>query len=146
MPLHKKKFDTKKFAVKADEKDLNVYSLKIGNKGNAKVYVERKEDLDALIQSYKDSCGLDAMIQLLKRGQISATALADDGQHSGDGTIPTELGPAMLYANDQVIAGDALLKALGLSASDLDSPDFEAKVKAAITSLTTPEVKEDAKQ
>lgn len=144
MPLHKKKFDSKKFAVKCDEKDLNIYSLKLTKKGQAAVYVERKEDLDALIQSYKDSCGLESMIQLLKRGQISATALADDGQHSGDGTIPTELGPAMQYVNEKVVSGDALLKALGLSVDDVDSPDFEAKVKAAISNLNKTEVKENA--
>lgn len=144
MPLHRKKFDSKKFAVKCDEKDLNVYSLKLGEKGAAKVYVERKEDLDAIIQTYKDQCGLEAMITLLKRGQISATALADDGQHSGDGTVPTELGEAFLFAQEKKVSGDALLKALGLSSVDVDSPDFEDKVKQAIIAINKTEVKQDA--
>lgn len=136
------KSNAKKFAVKAEEKDLNVYGLKVGKNGNAIVYVERKEDLDALVQSYKESCGLDAMLKLLNRGMITAQSLADDGQHSGDGTIPTELGPASLVVGEKVAESEALMKALGLTAEDLNSDDLTGKVREAIQKIAAQQAQE----
>lgn len=130
-----KKFDSKVFQLECGEHDLNIYSVKIGEKGKSVVYIERKEDLDALIQSYKDSCGLDAMVTLLKRGQISADALADDGKHSGDGTIPTELGPASEYVKNLNKNADILIDALGLTAEDLAANDLNERVRAAIVRI-----------
>lgn len=43
-------------------------------------------DLVELIQTYKDQCGVEAAIRLIKNGQATAEQFMDDGKHSADVT------------------------------------------------------------
>lgn len=58
-------------------------------------------DLVAMIQTYKDQCGMEGALRMLKTGQVTAEALADDGKHGIDAT--------KLPANAQEVA-NALLR------------------------------------
>lgn len=59
-----------------------------------------KKDLVALIQTYKDQCGVEAMKRLIKTGQAQPEDFSDDGKSGMDTTIvpDTAQGRANLAA------------------------------------------------
>lgn len=60
-------------------------------------------DLDAMTQTYKDQCGMEAAKRLLKLGQAQPSDFADDGKGSYDASIIPETAQAR--ANAAVAAG-----------------------------------------
>lgn len=60
-------------------------------------------DLDAMTQTYKDQCGMEAAKRLLKLGQAQPSDFADDGKGNYDGSIIPET--AQERANAAVAAG-----------------------------------------
>lgn len=98
MPDLKVKFDPKTGATTPDESNLI--------------------NLDELIQTYKDQCGMELAKKMLANGLATQADFADDGKHSGN--VPSNLETAQGRANAAVKAGattDALAKALGVNAS-----------------------------
>lgn len=74
-----------------------------------------KVDLVALIQTYKDQCGMELAKRLIKQG-VDPAVFADDGKHSGDVTDPTLQSPQAIanaaLGNAEAVA--QIKKALGL--------------------------------
>lgn len=54
-------------------------------------------DLEELIQSYKDQCGMEAALKAIKTGMKTIDDFKDDGKHSGE--VPRELETAQGRAN-----------------------------------------------
>lgn len=91
-------------------------------------------DLDALIQTYKDQCGMEGAKRLLKQGLISAEDLADDGKGSYDGSqIPEsaqDRANAAVAANKQL---DAVKAKYGIQpGQELTDEQADALIKAYI--------------
>lgn len=77
-----------------------------------------KINLDELIQTYKDQCGMEMAQKMLRQGLAQKGDFADDGKHSAD--IPAELDTAQSRANLAVKCkgqADALAEALGVNAT-----------------------------
>lgn len=93
-----------------------------------------KVDLDALIQTYKDQCGMEGAKRLLKQGVISPEDLADDGKGSYDGTVIPETAQAR--ANAAVAAKgslDAIKEAYGIPLDvELTQDQYDSLVKAYV--------------
>lgn len=83
--------------------------------GSTKPDYSNKIDLVALIQTYKDQCGMELAKRLIKQG-VDPAVFADDGKHSGDVTDPTLQSPQAIanaaLANAEAVA--QIKKALGL--------------------------------
>lgn len=79
-------------------------------------------DLEALIQTYKDQCGMELAQKLIKTGQAQPEDFKDDGKRSGE--VPTELETAQGRAN-AALAATAHAEAL---AKGLDLPKDAAKL------------------
>lgn len=102
------------------------YMANLGVKVNEDGTVEPDEsnlvNLDELIQTYKDQCGMNMALRLIKLGQLDPASLADDGKHGGDmskmPTTPQEIANAAIMAKLNV---DAIRAELGLPA-DVEIP------------------------
>lgn len=79
-------------------------------------------DLEALIQTYKDQCGMELAQKLIKTGQAQPDDFKDDGKHSGE--VPPELETAQGRAN-AALAATSHVEAL---AKGLDLPKGAAKL------------------
>lgn len=111
-----------------------------------------KKDLVALIQTYKDQCGVEAMKRLIKTGQAQPEDFADDGKSGMDTTLvpDTAQGRANLAAaaaqqTDQIKADLNLPD----NAADLTEDQLNAIIKSYIEKnpdkfIKTQEVKNDA--
>lgn len=123
---------TKNF-TRSDCSDKYMINLKVKVNEDHSVSPDEsdKVDLDALIQTYKDQCGMEMAQRLIKLGQAQPGDFADDGQHSVDCTkLPQSTQEA---ANMAVAAGkqtEALRKKFGLPNADLDGDQLEAMLNA----------------
>lgn len=114
--------------------------------GDTKVNVDDKIDLVELIQSYKDQCGIEFMLNQMKIGVVTPSSICDDGQHSGDASIypdnAADAYQAALKANEQK---KELAKQLGIPVEDLTEENIAAKVAEIFGKVDgkTEEVKKD---
>lgn len=92
-------------------------------------------DLDALTQTYRDQCGMEAAKRLLKSGQAQPSDFADDGKSNYDGTIVPET--AQERANAAVAAGvkvDAVKAKYGIDPNaKMSDEQFDALIKDYIS-------------
>lgn len=79
-------------------------------------------DLEELVQTYRDQCGMDAALRLLKTGQATQADFADDGNHSGETNEDLE--------NIQMVSNAAILASKGTAslADQLDLPEGAEKM------------------
>lgn len=109
-------------------------SLKVDKEALKTVPVEDDfVDLDELILSYKDSCGMAAIQKLLAKGLASPGDFADDGLHGVDLTgVADNLNDA--YQKQQLL-GEKLAEIeaqLGLDSGTLTADNYSDQIKAAI--------------
>lgn len=82
------------------------------------VSVAEKVDLTKLIQSYKDECGVEAALRLIKLGRASPEDFCDDGQHGVDATVfPKFQGDLLKKLEPGIEQGEELKKELGIPSS-----------------------------
>lgn len=112
------KVPAKRVQVKADTRTIKQFGVEVDkNTGDTNIVITGELDLVELIQSYKDSCGLEYCQKLIKQGLVSEDAFADDGRHSVDASYPTDIGT--LYQ----MSGVDLVKAFGITA-DMTSDEI----------------------
>lgn len=118
--------------VKTDEnKYLITYGVrpKKDDPTRSEVYVEKREDIQKMIQVNADKVGIKAMLKAVALGEISAASLADDGTGSVDdrrftGFVP----PLQALAKESSKTIEEAKKQFG----DLDSSNFESIIKKAV--------------
>lgn len=107
-----------------------------------------KVDLVALIQTYKDQCGMELAKKLLKNGQADAADFADDGKHSFE--LPEDLDTAQGRANAAILAraqAEAFAEKFGVPAGVNLSEEQLAAIIAKTIETKYPDLikKEEAK-
>lgn len=55
-------------------------------------------ELQPLIESYKDQCGMEYVQKLIRTGYATPDKFADDGKHGGDASGPTDVNDAWRLA------------------------------------------------
>lgn len=122
-------------ATKCDEKMMVDLKVKKTEEGNIIPDESNLIDLDALIQTYKDQCGMEAAKRLLKTGQAQPEDFADDGKSGFDCTVIPE--SAQERANAAVAAkaqADAVKEKFGIPTDqDLTQEQFENLIKSYIS-------------
>lgn len=122
-------------ATKCDEKMMVDLKVKKDEDGNVVPDESNLIDLDALIQTYKDQCGMEAAKRLLKLGQAQPEDFADDGKSGLDCTVIPE--SAQDRANAAVAAkaqADAVKQKFGIPTDqDLTQEQFENLIKSYIS-------------
>lgn len=117
--------------TKADQKFMVDLKVKVQEDGKVVPDESNLVDLDSLIQTYKDQCGMEAAKRMIKLGQASPEDFADDGKGSYDGTNIPET--AQGRANAAVIAqkqADAVKAKYGIDpGQDLTQEQFENIIK-----------------
>lgn len=101
-------------------------------------------DLDKLIQTYKDQCGMELARKLIKQGIATDGDFADDGKHSGN--VPAYLETAQGRANAAVLAknqADALAATLGVS-STMTEEQLTAIISKTIAEKFPQMIKQEA--
>lgn len=102
-------------ATKANDPYMANLGVKVNEDGSVVPDESNLVNLDELIQTYKDQCGMELALRLIKLGQIDPQSLADDGNHGFDArTVPdTPQG----IANAAIVSKlnvDAIRKELGI--------------------------------
>lgn len=112
------------------KKEIAQFGLELDQKTGSTIIVQKDPlDLDALIQSYKDQCGMELAQLMIKRGMASPDDFAaKPGDYGDTSTLPDNL-------NDAFQAAQAAQKAAGninLSQfkTDKDIQDYVNKVIA----------------
>lgn len=131
--------------LKCDEKYLVEYGQELNKEtGQFEFVITGKTDLQELIQSFKEQCGIEAMKLAIAKGR-DPLFYADDGHHNADLTgLSTQINEA--YRN-KINAEEMKAKILNdLGIDNLpDGFDFEAIIKDAITKkygVDTPKIEE----
>lgn len=105
-------------------------------------------DLDAMTQTYKDQCGMEAAKRLLKLGQAQPSDFADDGKGNYDASVIPETPQAR--ANAAVVAGvqlDAVKAKYGIDPNaKLTEDQVNAIIKEYIQQNAAQFVKPSAEQ
>lgn len=98
------------------------YGLKLEKEtGTTKPIIAEEIDTDQLIQSYKDTCGLEAAQKMIRSGLASPEQFADDGKHSGDLTgVPDYAGDLVRQVQQSNAAAAQVKSALGIENLDGD--------------------------
>lgn len=144
-------------AVKLDTNLLAKYIVELDPAtGVTQPIISGYEDLTELINSYKASCGMEYVQRLLRTGQLNPADLADDGKHSGDGTLSTQINVAFQEAQTAKAKGTAIADSLGLGdVSKMSTEELNAiisqKVAEMFAKQTSPaasggEVKKESNQ
>lgn len=121
--VEKKSSEANKFIYK--------YSLEVDEKTHRTTpIVVEKVDICKLVQSYKDECGLEAAMRLIKLGRASPEDFCDDGKHGFDITqVPTFAGDALKQLEPGIKQADTLKKLLGIPASvEINSDNLDSIV------------------
>lgn len=114
-PIPGTKFDFKGTA--ANDPYMANLGVKVTDDGTVLPDESNLVNLDELIQTYKDQCGMELALRLIKLGQMDPASLADDGKHGFDArTVPD---------TPQGIANAAILSKLNVDAirSELGIPE-----------------------
>lgn len=124
--------------VEPDKKKLGADSfVQLGVKfdpktGSTTPDESNKISLVKLIQTYKDQCGMEFVQKQLRLGLLKPEDLADDGKHSGDGTLPIDVNDAYRAALNAGKEKQELAKALGIDLPENVTPD---QIKAALEKI-----------
>lgn len=118
--------------------------------GNTKVVNTGDHDIDKEIQEFKDQCGFEGMLKLIRAGQATPMDFYDDGKSGMDVSgLPDNVNDAFRAAQASGLAKDQMLAKLGVDESD-GIDETEAKIKAAVEAYfkglaaqATQEVKKD---
>lgn len=118
-------------AVKCDEKMMVNLGVKVQEDGTVVPDESNLVDLDAMIQTYKDQCGMELAKRLIKLGQAAPEDFADDGKGSfDDSAIPPT---SQARANAAVAAKaqlDAIKDVYGIPKDvELTDAQYDALVK-----------------
>lgn len=120
--------------IKCDVKEMVQLKVSVGEDGKAYPDEGDVVDLDALIQTYKDQCGMEGAKRMLKQGLITPEELADDGKSSYDGSVIPET--AQDRANAAVAAQknlDSVKAMFGIEpGQDLTDEQVDALIKSYI--------------
>lgn len=120
-------------AVNVNDPYMANLKVKVNEDGTVSPDESDLVNLDELIQTYKDQCGMELAKRLIKLGQIDPASLADDGKHSYDGSkVPDG---AQAIANAAIAAGknvDAAKSALGIPEGNLTDEQLDALIKGYI--------------
>lgn len=103
--------------------------------GSTKVNEDDKLDLYKLIQSYKGQCGVEYIRQLIAKGMLNPAAVADDGQHGGDASIPTDPNDLYRASLSGKSSLSVLARELGIT---LDENTTDEQIAQAIVRKITP--------
>lgn len=112
------------------KKEIAQFGLELDQKTGSTVVVSKDPlDLDALIQSYKDQCGMEMAQLMIKRGLASTDDFAaKPGDYGDTSTLPDNLNDA--YQAAQVAQKAAGNINLSQFKSDKDIQDYVNKVIA----------------
>lgn len=129
-------FDDAKVVKGVDLSDSRVdeYGLELDKEtGSTHPVVTGQVDIDEVVQSYKDQCGMVMAMRLIQSGQVDPMAFADDGQHGADCSFPTDLNTSAMLANMSDEEAQALAAKLGIENYKAD--DINALVDARIKEI-----------
>ena len=99
---------------KCDEKYLPQYDLKLNkDKGVFEVQAVDPVDIDEIIQSNKDNCGLNLALLNISRG-VPQEKYCDDGKHGGDYSGTTNINVAYQEMLNNKAVAEKLAKELGI--------------------------------
>lgn len=122
-------------ATKCDERMMVDLKVKKDEDGNVIPDESNLVDLDALIQTYKDQCGMELAKKMLKLGQATPEDFVDDGKGNYDSSAIPETPQAR--ANAAVAAkaqADAVKQKFGIPTDqDLTQEQFENLIKSYIS-------------
>lgn len=122
-------------SVKFLQKSKAVFNPELGQYD---IVDDEPVNLDEVIQSYKDDCGLEMFKRMQARGE-DLSQFADDGLHSADLTqVHVELVDSKRQIASQAEVIAAIAQALGINVT---SEITEDEVRAALEKKTTQEVK-----
>lgn len=106
-------------------------NLKVKVNGDGTVSPDESDlvNLDEMIQTYRDQCGMEMAIRLIKLGQIDPQSLADDGKHSYDGTkVPDgrqAIDNAAIAAGEKV---EAAMSEFGIPDGNVSDEQLDALI------------------
>lgn len=123
---------------------LKQYEVKLDKEtGETNIVISGEIDLNEVIQSYKDECGMEMALKMIKTGQVAPDAFADDGTSSIDCcALPRTLNEAKAAA--ETAEGAAIAKTLGIT-SDMTEEQITEAVSKAITAALGSQKQEDTK-
>lgn len=107
--------------------------------GETHIDCSDKLDLVELIQSYKDQCGIEFMLKQMKLGVVTPESLADDGQHSGDASMPLDINDAYRAQLVQAEAKKILKDTLGIK-DELTEENIKARLAEIYGKAEAPKV------
>lgn len=129
------KYDpSKRTKMKCDD----IYLIKLGVKVDQETMrtvpdESDKVNLVQLIQSYKDSVGVDAILRGIESGQIDPASIADDGSMSGDiADLPDNLNDAYQRNLAKDAAIQEIAAGLGIDPSTINADNYSQVVTEAI--------------
>lgn len=124
---------------------LDQYTVEVDTAtGDSKPVVTGQVDLDALVQTYKDQCGMVAAMNMIKSGMVGPDAFADDGKHGVDCSFPTDINTAAALAAMSDEEAQALASKLGIknyTDEDIDKI-VEERIKAILSTASATSTKE----
>lgn len=105
--------------------------------GSTHPVITGKIDFAESIQTFKDSCGVEAAMRDVAAGRRTQSSLADDGNHGGDFTRSSDIIEAYAAMKAQAVASaqaDENAKAKGLDPKELkvDGLDLDAYIQKQI--------------
>lgn len=124
--------------VDASERLVPEWGLELDKTtGNTKPVITGQIDMVEVVQSYKDSCGIEAVKRDLACGRVTPEDLADDGKHGGDFTNPTMLSEMtsivrQAIADSKAADEEAAKKGLDVKAIKVDGLDLDAYIKQQV--------------
>lgn len=96
-------------------------------------------DLDSMIQTYKDQCGVEYVMKLIKMGMANPDKFMDDGKHGGDASAPTDINDALALANAGNSVAQQIAKSLGMSIDETTTDQQIAdRIKAIFDAANQP--------
>lgn len=132
----RKKIQDKKI-LKKDLGFIREYGLEVDKETHrTKPVVKNKVDIDKLVQSYKEQCGIEYMLRMVQQGRVDLNDICDDGKHGVDATvIPTFAGDALRMLKPGIKEGEKLKDTLGIPKDlKLNEANLEAVLKPYIES------------
>lgn len=105
--------------------------------GYAKPVITGQFDMYESIQSFKDSCGIEAVKRDIACGRVTPEDIADDGKHGGDFTNPTMISEMtsivrQAIADSKAADEEAAKKGLDVKAIKVDGLDLDAYIKQQV--------------
>lgn len=116
----------------------DVYLIKLGVKVDQETMrtvpdESDKVNLVELIQSYKDSVGIDAVLRGIQSGQIDPAMIADNGNMSGDiADLPDNLNEAYQRNLAKDAAIQEIAAGLGIDPTTINAENYSQVVTEAI--------------